>query len=406
MEKINQKEFLFRQPSFPEKRESDLFYYDVANRLLELWNDSGLLKSVPMNVISRMAIGIVGYLQDVVADAGIWRSFVDACRNLYGHAVPFFPESDSYVDYELNREDVRFLVWYQLAMTFEDMRLLSPHNPELLALADLWFGHMEDVYESAPVPEGYNLAHGLEFHDPDDQEKIYHLGNWLFLHCYLMTPAFALTLSGIISDPELMKNRDVVALQRRIEQSMAEDPTGPLAYYVPEWLRLIIEGKMPAERSSRQAVDAETHPYYKKFIEATGGKVIKYFGDYREMNEFFINSMGWDAGQEHLPMMKEEHCFAVMVNPKRGMLVARNVARCISDPDNPYFDPDYARAHAMDFLTVRGRCPADLVKYACSRGWLPGARFEGGKCEKDDELLVKENWDFIARCYLQQYYRD
>ena len=120
------------------------------------------------------------------------------------------------------------------------------------------------------------------------------------------------------------------------------------------------------------------------------------------MKRFFIDNMDWDKNQEHLPVLKNECDFVVLVNPRRGMLVARNAARCIADPDNPLYDRGYARRNAFDFLTVRGRCPADLVKFAFENHWLPDAVFPG----TDDNSLVERNHDFIARCYLQQYYRD
>ena len=90
-----------------------------------------------------------------------------------------------------------------------------------------------------------------------------------------------------------------------------------------------------------------------------------------------------------------------MVDPKKGMLLARNIAKCIASPHNQLYDKEYALRHAMDLLTERGCCPGDLLRYVCNKGWLPDALFPG----TDDSDLVKHNWDFIARCYLQQYYR-
>lgn len=180
---------------------------------------------------------------------------------------------------------------------------------------------------------------------------------------------------------------------------MMEDPTGPLAFFIIEWLRLIIEDKLPDEK---QQEGKDNHPYFERFMEATGGKRIQYFATYDELNTFFIEKMGWDKDQEHLPVLKDSGYFVVLVNPKRGMLVARNVARCIADPENPYYSKEYASTHSIDLLTVRGKCPADLVKFAFENDWLPNAAFPG----TEDFELVKVNHDFIMRCYLQQYYRD
>lgn len=407
MNNISPREFQFRHPSYPQTDSTSGFYLDVANSLLDIFNKESLFPELPESVAKRVVLGVTAYLQDIISDAGIWRSFVDANRKLYGYSIPFHCEGEEYVDYELNSEDVRFLTWYTIAMVYEDMRDLYPHDPRVIKLADRFHDYLLSVYDDAPTPEAFNIAHGLEMNDPEDSEQIYHLGHWLFLHCYLLTPAFALTMSEIMSDPALMKADDMSALQNRIEQSMMEDPTGPLALYIPEWLQLIIEGKLPHEvkrktKSSNKNEDEGLHPYYIKFTEANNGKVIKYFADYNEMNRFFIDRMGWDKNQEHLPMMKNEKFFVAMVNPKRGMLIARNVAKCIADPENPYYDKQFAKDNAFNLLTVRGRCPADLVKFACQNDWLPDAVFPG---TSDHDIIVR-NWDFIARCYLQQYYRD
>ncbi|MDE6254840.1 MAG: DUF3843 family protein, partial [Muribaculaceae bacterium] len=133
---------------------------------------------------------------------------------------------------------------------------------------------------------------------------------------------------------------------------------------------------------------------------ATGGKTVEFFDTYEALNKFFIEKLGWEAGEEHLPMMKGERDFVLMVNKYKGMLAARNVARCIASPENPYYDKDYAEKHAFDLLTVRGLCPGDLLRMIFENDWLPDARFP----ETEDTKLVKENRDFIARCYLQQFY--
>lgn len=398
MEKISREEFLMWQPSYPEVAESDPYYYEVANRLLEKIGGTRLGTTVPGAVSKRMALCLTGYLQDIISDAGIWRSFVEANRKLYGWSVPFHPIPEHYIDFELNAEDINFLVWYSLAMGYEEKRDIYPHSEEILEAGKECFSYLESIYEESPMPEKYNISRGLDFYDDDDRGEIYRFGQWLYMHCYLLTPALAMTLGEIMQDPELRDPDSITLLHDRLEKSMMEDPTGPLALFVPEWIYLILNGKLL--KPHREESDV-IHPYYEKFTTYTNGKPIAFFEDYNQLNEFFIEALGWEKGEAHLPGMKNEKFFVLMVNKHKGMLLAKNVARCIAAPENPFYDPEYAREHAFDLLTIRGLCPGDLLCKIFENGWLPDARFP----DTDDRELVADNQDFIARCYLQQYYR-
>lgn len=398
MDKITLKEFMLRQPDFPNVSETDEFYLGLANRLLVETAETSFCRQLPESLVKRIALTLVDYLQDIIADAGLWRSFVDANRSLYGWSVPFHEESEGYIDYELNREDIRFLVWYVVAMLWEEKRAIYPHDAELLDFADKCFSILDVEYDEAPVNGSFNLSRGLEFSDPEDREAIYHLGNWLFLHSYLLTPAFALTLQDIMGEIGPDEKEADTKLNGLLEEAMMQNTTGPLALFTPEWVYLMIESRLPKEN---EPDTDEIHPYYKAFVKATGGKDIAYFGSYEAMNDFFISALGWERGVEHLAQAKGAHDYILMVNKKKGMLMARNIARCISDSANPLYDRNYAAEHAFELLSVRGLCPGDLLKRVLKEGWLPDARFP----HSDDPELVKRNNDFIARCYLQLYYR-
>lgn len=396
---ITMQQFLLRQPAAPAETSTDKYYLSLANRLVEVAEHDRLFPSYPAKVVERTAMAVIGYYQDVICDAGIWRSFINECRRLYGYTVPFYDDgNENYMDYELNRIDVRFMVWYGLSMNFEDRRVWNPFDSEILHGADVWWGILDDVYDESPLPEDYRMTHDLEMHAQEDSEAIYRLGNWLFMHCYLMTPAYAVKLSEIASSVDLSEEGGLVKLQDLMERSMGEDPTGPLALYLREWLYLIVEGRLP---HVKKIEDKGVHKYYTAFMKATGGEVIKFFPTYEELNTFFIKALEWEDGKEHLSQMKGCHDFILMVNREKGMLLARDIARCISHPLNPMYDREYARIHAMELLTERGCCPGDLLRYVCENGWLPDAVFPGGNVHD----VVARNWDFIARCYLQQYYR-
>lgn len=397
MYKVTKEQFLLRQPSFPETEATDSFYYDLCNQLVKSAIDSGIVSDIPEAVTGRVALCVIGYLQDVVADGGVWRSFINECRRLYGRTLPFFETSEEYIDYELNGEDVRFLIWYAISMYYEPARLSYPLDEKYSRLAALWMEILSEKYEEAPIPEGYTKWRETEPGDPEDRKKVYELANWLFMHCYLMTPAFALTLNEIVAmnDP---KNPDhMLELQKSLEQAMYEVPTGPMAFYTAQWVHLILTGSLPTEPKTEPK---EQHKFHKAVTEYTGGKEIVYFDTYDNLNKFFIDVIGWEAGKEHLEAMKKDKDFVILVNHDKGMLVARNVAKCIADPANPYYNKEDARKYAIKLLTERGVCPPDLRFFITERGWLPDAVFPG----TEDYRLVAENQDFIARCWLQLYY--
>lgn len=401
MEKITMQQFLLRQPSYPEVVPTDRCYLELANSLLVTADRNNLFPGWPESVVRRAALALVGYYQDVIADAGPWHAFISECRRLYGKFLPFFDISDDYMECELNLEDVRFMVWYAMAMNCEERRVVSPFDDSLASGALEWYKILEDEYEEMPMPENHYMTRGLDLHDPEDAKAVYDFGNWLFMNCYLMTPAFAMTLDEIVAGIDINSEDSLPELNKRLEKSMMEDPTGPLALYTIEWLHLIIGKKTIPEKKTTPVGEGKVHPYYEGFVREAGGDTVKFFDSYENMNRFFITALGWAEGEEHLAQVKGAHDYVLMVDREKGMLLARNVARCMKAPMNPYYDHDYACRHAIDLFTVRGLCPADLLVHAASSGWIPDARFPGS----DDTSLVADNWDFIARCYLQQYYR-
>ncbi|MCM1377197.1 MAG: DUF3843 family protein [Clostridium sp.] len=397
---VGLQQFEMRQPDGEKDSLVDKYYYDLTNRLISTVNDHDLLPEWPGVVVARALMGVVGYFQDIVVDSGVWRSFIDMNRRLYGKTLPFYEVSEEYIDHELNKEDIRFLLWYSLSLNFEDKYTSDPLAEDIREAADNIYSILDSVYDDAPEDVCWKQTRGLELSDPEDARRIYRYSNWLFMYCYLMSPAYSATLMNIMTEPE-MQSPDPKTIEQRIERSMVEDPVGPLALFLKEWLYLILEGRLPADAPAEDSVNVEEHPYWKPFTEATKGERIMFFRDYEQLNNFFIEILGWAPGEEHLSQMKPYRDFVLLVDRKKGLLLAKNVARCIKYPSNPFYDSEYAKDHALDLLTVRGFCPADLLKFIEENKALPDAHFSGS----DNTSIVVDNFDFIARCYLQIYYR-
>lgn len=404
---ISVQQFQMRQPELIDTVPAvEDWYRGLADHLVKRAGEKHLLAAWPEEAVERAAMGVACYLMDIVSDAGVWRGFQEECKKLNGKLLPFYPTGEDYIEAELNEADIRFLIWYTLAMNVEDMRTFNPMDADIAEAARVWFGELDARYEDAPEAEWWTEIARIDLKDPDDRIKVARLSNWLFMYCYLTVPAYALTMSEMMEAPEFQSG-DIKKIQARMEQSMAEDPTGPLALYLGEWVKLILNqtastGKSVSSDKSELSdkSDSPEHPYYTKFMKAVG-RPIAFFDSYEAMNTFFQEALGWNKDEEHLPQVKGRHDYVLYVDPVKGMLLAADIARCIAHPENPLYDKEYAREHAIELLTERGCCPADLLHYIGKNGLLPDAVFPGST----DTELVAENFDFIARCYLQLYYR-
>ncbi len=359
--------FLLAQPCYPEEKSTDRYYFDLASRLVKA--AAGIKKAACFHsaVLERAALCVIGYYQDVIADAGLWHGFIDECRRLYGTPVPFFDVSGEYVDYELNREDVGFLVWYAIAM-YSDDRCVYPFHPGIVALADNWFALLDTEYENAPTPEEFHLAHELDLYDEEDRPMLLRLGSWLYLHSWLLRPAFALTSTQIIADMRAEGKSDD-AIADAIQNAVRTEPTGPLALYLGEWVQLTVNHRLSVagEKERHDAV----HPAYARLTEESGGLPVKFLKGYDAFNSYLIDVLGWKPGEEHLSQLKECGDFVLMVNPGKGLLVAPDICRCINAPTNPYYDRDFARKNSISLLTERGVCPHDLLTVSYTHLTLP-----------------------------------
>ena len=100
-----------------------------------------------------------------------------------------------------------------------------------------------------------------------------------------------------------------------------------------------------------------------------------------------------------LPDLEHKKEFVIYANPK-GMLIAHNVAACFCEAHNPMYDAKRAAAEGYGMFCQPCYCPFDLLKYGMAKGILPDVELPFPKGKE----ILQQNWDFIARYYLRQYY--
>lgn len=137
-----------------------------------------------------------------------------------------------------------------------------------------------------------------------------------------------------------------------------------------------------------------------RFMEASQGASLLFFDSYDALKFFFVHSLKWEDKEEALlPDLAEFRNFVVYGNPK-GLLIGPDVATFFADKNNPLYNKEETAGVAYELFCEEGLCPFDLLKYGMEHHLLDEAQlpFANGK------QLLHDNWDFIARWFLGEYY--
>lgn len=389
-----------RLPDPDDFKATDEYYLTLAKYIDKLWVSMKVFPEINEEIHKSVVVSLVSYYQDVIADAGLWRAFVMMCRKLYRRPVPFYEEPDDYIDYELNQIDVQFIVWYSLESQLGFNGLVSPYDPDLLRFSRQVYKLFDFLYDDAPEPENFKQLMELDLDDRNQVREIFKMSGWLFWNSYFLRPVSKYAYEPDISEDDELTIDETLTDERRLRITF-ERPTGPLALLVDEWLRLIIDSRFPKEKRRSEA--QETHKYYKALKRAAGGKEIAFFATYGDLDDFLVGRLGWNRQEEGIfPQMKDFSDFVVFATPEKGMMIVHDVACYIKHPDNPLYDAEKSAAEAYRLLMEPAVCPVDLLRYLFEKGLVPDAAYPSGK---DAKKLLHDNWDFIARMYLRDFYR-
>jgi len=246
---ITVKDYMERQPGNPKVAETDQFYLWIALRLAKLWDESPWLRGLDDDVRRDVVLAVTGYYQDVVADGGVWRSFTRLHNKRHGSPIPHYECSENYVDYELNVEDVRFVIWWTIAGEV-GAEALDPQDAELEALAMAFHLLLDEEYEGAPVPRQFCITNEVDLDSPLDAQRIYDYAYWLYWRSFLLRPSSQAVMErampqahAIIAEAGESDARPL--LLELNERLMYSEAAGPIPLTTAQWLRLIVEDKMP-----------------------------------------------------------------------------------------------------------------------------------------------------------------
>ena len=247
--KISVKDFMERQPNHPKVAETDQYYLWIALRLAKLWDESPWLRALDDSERRDVVLAVTGYFQDVVADAGLWRSFTRLHDERHGTPLPHYGRGEDYIDYELNRDDVRYVIWWTIAGEAGN-GTLDPHDAELEALAMAFHMLLDEEYEKAPVPRQWCVANEVDLDNPLDAQRIYDFAYWLYWRSFLLRPSSQAVMERAMPEAHAIIARAGESdarplLQDLNERLMSTQPAGPIPLTTAQWLHLIIDDKLP-----------------------------------------------------------------------------------------------------------------------------------------------------------------
>ncbi len=127
---------------------TDAFYARLADRLYKIlapyesdYNDK---------ILRRIALKLSWYMEDIVADLGLWRSFSEQCQRLWGFPVPLFHDEEEYYADEPSLNAVSYLVW-DVVDESNQQKVPFASNQNLQAMAYLAYSYLNNVFEQCPV---------------------------------------------------------------------------------------------------------------------------------------------------------------------------------------------------------------------------------------------------------------
>lgn len=362
---------------------SDTYFVELSNRIF----DKITISELPEKYRKKLSLYAAAYLEDIISGPGLWKSFRDEHRRLYGENLPFYKE-ENYIDDEPNLSDICFIIWNTWQKALFNHGYINPMNPAISEQAEAIYDILCSAYEEAPENEILDNF----FHSFRDEKDADNKLNWLFGHSYLTEPAMEPYIERVTPS-----DRFII-------------PTGPLALFLHEWIDILSGSEdwkninklyisEPPIPSSMREKNSET---YRLFTEYTDGHPLVYLDGYDSLRSFLVNVLKWKDDDNHtLPQMKAHRNFILMVNREKGLLLAKDICEYVNDEKNPLYNKVAAAENSFRLLTEETLCPPDLLTHCINNNMIPDTVIPG---TTENELTVR-NADFIARHSLLYYYR-
>lgn len=247
---------------------TDMEYSRVATEIVAAMETLNVT-DIPKSGLKEIAVNVALYFEDVVADAGIWRSFAGRIKELYGRQLPFYDvDAESYFPDEPNEGDVKLLIWYTM-LDVHYGKVGNPENEVLEKLARAAYGVIDRNFETVAVNEELKEY----FQKADFTADYYTMRDamkWLLYDCYLTyVPQMAGRIASRVEETMYGMRCTPQEAFYQLENILTyEQEIGPLELPAQEWMAMILRANGHQEEAERIAAQKYNTMDFYKILES------------------------------------------------------------------------------------------------------------------------------------------
>lgn len=141
------------------------------------------------------------------------------------------------------------------------------------------------------------------------------------------------------------------------------------------------------------------------FMKETNGHPLAYFKDIKELSNWLEKIFGLEDGSvADFSPLEGETDLVVFSEPEKELFIMPDLAYCIKEERNPFYDQEKAPGAAISLLTGNNQGTSSVVRFLIENNMLPDAAMNSLKGNKRGLELVQDNIDFIARFFWLERY--
>ena len=307
---------------------SDHYYQRMANQILKSFHTININEtSHTARIYREAAILLANYMEDIVANCGIWRMFSEKCQQLYGHPVPMYHEQEEYYPDEPSKNAVHFLIWSVIANVTDDIVIAD--NKAIEEMTAKAYNILSELFEEAPVNEQLADDVTLMIRQAEkDFDKMRAALMWIYSDCYLTTgPRNDELLSKHTTEGfEVLSKIDSTAmpgeaLYYALTHCIFQFKTGMLALYAKDYLALLMRQRgldeLATDLEHIERIETGVYKYEpvgsnRLLLTRTNGRQIEIQADELNLNKKMLEEHDGCMASSFVYYQKEWHLNGIL----------------------------------------------------------------------------------------------